>query len=46
MLYEAPDAPEPSLYMPIVKDRPDPKAGAESALLYGAKVLKVRLLFR
>ena len=43
MLYEAPDAPEPSLYMPIVKDRPDATAGAGPALLYGAKVLKVSL---
>ena len=44
MLYEAPDAPEPSLYMPVVLDAPSGQdAGLDAVLAYGGRVLKVRV---
>ncbi|EWM25223.1 sumo-activating enzyme subunit 2 [Nannochloropsis gaditana] len=39
LLYEAPDAPEPSLYMPVVLARPEGE-GREAAVRYGFRVLK------
>lgn len=40
MLYEAPDAPEPSCYMPVVNDKPAAGAPREAVLGYGARVLR------
>jgi len=40
LLFEAPDAPEPSLYMPLVLARPPQGAGQEAAVRYGVRVLE------
>ena len=40
LLFEAPDAPEPSLYMPVVSDRPEQGEGEKAAVRYGVRVLK------
>ena len=40
LLFEALDAPEPSLYMPVVLAKPGEGGGEEAAVRYGVRVLK------